>query len=379
MNKKTLEVKTKLVDNLINSYQKRHLFKYNTPMTMTFLITNRCNLSCKHCFNNKICDDNKELTLDEYEKLSKSMTFFASALFCGGEPFIRQDFSEIVSLFRKNCNLQYSSTTTNGQLINSILSQTQSICESDKEKRFVLNFSLDGFENEHDNIRGKNTYKNCIETIKECIKLKSKYSNLQIGIVSTMNTINEECLSEFFDYINHKINPDVISLLLTRQSPRDGEYLKHIKPENYTKAKEKLNSLFIKGKNGDLNSPLSYIPLSFYDFISQTLKNGKRSFYCYAGQHGGYIDYDGYVNTCEIIGDINNTSHPMHIGNLRDYDMDFLKLWNSEQAYMVRNKVNRHECCENCTHETEGLLPSIYFEPNSYTYKERMRKIVKNI
>ena len=52
--------------------------------------------------------------------------------------------------------------------------------------------------------------------------------------------------------------------------------------------------------------------------------------------------------------------------------MDFLKLWNSESAMKVRQMVNRHECCKECTHETEGILPSIYFEPNSIFYKERI-------
>ena len=61
------------------------------------------------------------------------------------------------------------------------------------------------------------------------------------------------------------------------------------------------------------------------------------------------------------------------MGNLREYDMDFLKLWNSKQAMEVRQKVNRHKCCTCCTHETEGILPSIYFEPNSMFYKERMK------
>ena len=58
--------------------------------------------------------------------------------------------------------------------------------------------------------------------------------------------------------------------------------------------------------------------------------------------------------------------------NLREHDMDFLKLWNSESAMKVRQMVNRHECCKECTHETEGILPSIYFEPNSIFYKERI-------
>jgi hypothetical protein len=54
------------------------------------------------------------------------------------------------------------------------------------------------------------------------------------------------------------------------------------------------------------------------------------------------------------------------MGNLRDFDMNFLKLWNSKQAMEVKQLINRHEICKSCTHETEGILPSIYFEPNFF-------------
>ena len=103
-----------------------------------------------------------------------------------------------------------------------------------------------------------------------------------------------------------------------------------------------------------------------------------REFYCYAGTHGAYIDYNGDVNACEILGDYNCTSHPFLMGNLKDYNMNFINLWNSEQAQIVRNTINRNKCCEKCTHETEGILPSIYFEPNAIFYKERIKKVIDN-
>lgn len=381
MNSELLMAEEKIMNNYINRYQRRNFFYYDTPMTISFLVTNRCNLRCQHCFNNKTVNkelrEEKELTLDDYEKLSKSLKFVASGLFCGGEPFIRTDLHKIVNIFKNNCNMQYSSTTTNGILQDSILDQTEKIVSQDKRKRFVLNFSIDGYEREHDITRGEGVYKKCIETILEVNKLKKKYKNLQTGIVTTMTTINEEIVADFFEYISEEVKPDVISLLKVRQSPRGGEYLKDINLDNYKKAKDKLIQLFVEGKNGNPNSPVGYYPLAFYDIIEKSIKHNLREFYCYAGIHGAYIDYNGFVNACEILGDRECSDNPVGMGNLRDYGMDFGKLWNSEEAQKARNYVNRHKCCENCTHETEGILPSIYFEPNSIIYQERMKKIVR--
>lgn len=372
----SLRIKSEMLQNMLHSYYKKHYFSYETPMTMTFLITNRCPLNCKHCFNNEFNEEGRELTLEEYEILTRKLGNISSALLCGGEPFVRNDFADIVNLLRKNCNLQYCSASTNGIFTDNILSQIEKIMLKYPNRRFVLNFSLDGFEEEHDLIRGKGVYRHCISTIKKCCLLRDKYSNFQIGIVSTMNTINESNLHVFFKYISEEIKPNVISLLLIRQCPRGGEQLKEIQKNNYDKAKDVLYELFKEGKNGDYNSPLSFFPFGFYESISKTLEKGKRNFYCYAGMHGAYIDYDGTVNVCEIMGDKRCSDNPINMGNLRDFEMDFKALWNSEKAMKVRTFVNYHDCCRTCTHETEGLLPSIYFEPNAHLYMAKMKGFI---
>ena len=377
---KKLYKEDRILKRFIRSYEMRHLHQDMTPLTFSFLVTNRCNLRCKHCFNEKTLKEwNKaeELTIDEYEKLASNLGFFESAFFGGGEPFIRPDFYEIVNIFRDKSKMQWASTTSNGQLTNSILTQLEKIVEHAPDKRFVANFSIDGFEKEHDLTRGQGTFKKSMETIKQVSKLRKKYPKLQLGIVSTMTTINEECFADLFRYMADEVQPNVISLLLVRQAPRADEQMKQVKIENYKKAQDILNELCIEHRNGDPNSPLAYMPLTFYDIISKTMKTGKREFYCYAGRHGAYVDYNGEVNACEVVADKNVSDKPLTMGNLRDYDMDFIKLWNSEQARLIRSQINRLPCCESCTHETEGLLPSMYFSPNSY--QERMKKIVREL
>ncbi|WP_018887689.1 radical SAM protein [Paenibacillus massiliensis] len=365
---------------VLNMYQSNHLFQDPTPMTVSFLVTDRCNLRCKHCFNHRTRNNQyekaqQELTLDEIEKMSSSMGFFSSALLCGGEPFLREDLYEIVNMFRVNNNTQWFSSSTNGQLTDKILYQMERISKPFPNKSYTMNFSFEGFEEENDAIRGRGAFKRSIETWKECRKLNKIHGNIKQNIVSTMNAVNQETLPEFFEWAFETLQPDRIMLLLIRQDPRGGAHLKDIKPENYERARLLLNRRIWEGTNGDCNSPLAYIPAAQYHYISKTLQTGKRSFMCYAGKHGAFIDYDGEVNVCEVMNDERCNSSALSLGNLRDYDMNFMELWNSPQAMQVKQAVNRHPVCEHCTHETEGILPSVYFEPNFFGIESMQREI----
>lgn len=364
----------------LGMYQESHLFMDATPMTVSFLVTDRCCLRCKHCFNHRTRKDDfekakNELTTDEIEKLSKSMGFFTTALICGGEPFLRDDLHEIVRMFRVNNNAQWFSSSTNGQLTDKVVTQMEHISKQFKNKSYTMNFSFEGFEDENDEIRGKGAFKKSVETWNECKKLNNVYGNITQNIVCTMNSINQKTLPRFFEWAIENMKPNRIMMLLIRQDPRGGTYLKEVTPENYERARYLLNRYTWEGRNGDSSSPLSYIPAAQYYYTSKSIKTGKRSFMCYAGKHGAFIDYDGEVNVCEVMNDRNCTAEPLSMGNLRDFDMDFLKLWNSKRAMEIKQLVNRHSVCENCTHETEGFLPSVYFEPNFFGVESMQREI----
>lgn len=71
-----------------------------------FEITPRCNLACAYCYNVWKTDGElypRELSLDEIEKLADSIQAAhpVSVTLTGGEPLLRDDLREIVSMFRK--------------------------------------------------------------------------------------------------------------------------------------------------------------------------------------------------------------------------------------------------------------------------------------
>ncbi|MDP8235291.1 MAG: hypothetical protein P9M08_06945, partial [Candidatus Erginobacter occultus] len=73
-----------------------------SPIYLVFFITEKCNADCKHCLLGGIHPGTDELTIDEIEKVSRSMDDFLFLLPTGGEPFLRKDLPEIVRIFHRN-------------------------------------------------------------------------------------------------------------------------------------------------------------------------------------------------------------------------------------------------------------------------------------
>lgn len=356
-------MKTELLSNRYNRiiknaelYEKLYCHNH-TPLVMSILVTNRCTLRCKHCFNHlnseitskQICLE--ELSLTEYEKISLSMGTFMKALFSGGEPFVREDLKDIVLLFARNNNLSHISITTNGQDEESIFRQTEYILSKlPYNVQLSLGFSIEGFEEVHDCIRGKGTYNKSLSSWKKCNELRKRYENFEMYICSTMNSLNESSLSDFFRWGIDNLCPNAVALLKVRQNPRDGEYLKKISLKNYCEARRIIEEAIDMGRLGDINMPQTYANIQICDYVIETMKTGQRAFECFAGKYGGFINPNGDVGACEVLNPY---------GNLRDYNYNFLELWDRFIGSTCKNSL-----CDSCTHETEGIIPSMYFGKN---------------
>jgi radical SAM protein with 4Fe4S-binding SPASM domain len=249
-------------------------------------------------------------------------------------------------------------------LINKITNSVQKIVEDDN-KFFNLNFSFEGPQEINDSIRGKGTFDRAIKSYKECAKIREHNPNLKLGITTTMCSINQDHISSFFKWAYKELKPDQINCLMIRQDPRGGKELKDVDWNNYQEVRDLLKTIRYK-INPDKNN-IFYHQLSYMnDLVYDTHEKMEKQFTCHAGTQGAFIDYDGSVNVCEVFCDkeLNDNHHNLSIGNLRDHDMDFFELWNSEKADQIRSQVNKSEMCKLCTHETEGLIPSLFIAPN---------------
>jgi len=86
-----------------------------TPIYVQFAVTKRCNLGCKMCGIVKTWRRERELDLDEIERVAEVLEKLGTGVvvLTGGEPFLREDLPEIVKIFYKrglNTRLQTNGT-----------------------------------------------------------------------------------------------------------------------------------------------------------------------------------------------------------------------------------------------------------------------------
>jgi MoaA/NifB/PqqE/SkfB family radical SAM enzyme len=88
------------------------------------------------------------------------------------------------------------------------------------------------------------------------------------------------------------------------------------------------------------------------DIISRTVKTNEYQLPCYAANLSAVIYAGGDVYPCEILEE--------NLGNLRDVDYDFKKIWFSERTEQVRRDIREGKCF--CTFEN-FLTNSVLFTP----------------
>jgi len=88
---------------------------------------------------------------------------------------------------------------------------------------------------------------------------------------------------------------------------------------------------------------------------------------CYAGNLSGVMYPEGDVYPCEILGDEHK------IGNIRDFDLNFKKLWLSHKAKKEVKFIRKSKCY--CTHECFNIV-NILFNPKFYPKIIKTSKLI---
>ncbi len=133
------------------------------PVNVTWEITLKCNLQCVHCLSSSGAPAENELTTRECFSLIDQLTALKvfQVNIGGGEPFIRDDFLDILRYSHEKGLV--TCVSTNGMLVDDKLAMELSAL-----KMLYLQVSLDGFTAEvNDMVRGKGTYKKIMQAI-EC-------------------------------------------------------------------------------------------------------------------------------------------------------------------------------------------------------------------
>jgi MoaA/NifB/PqqE/SkfB family radical SAM enzyme len=158
------------------------------PLNLTVSVTNSCNSRCSTCrIHTK---DTPEMTLDEYDRVFRSLgksPYWVTI--SGGEPFLRKDISEILRKVVDYCRPRIITLATNGILTDRIVNEIDKIAGNSPRLRLIVNVSIDGIGDEHDQIRNvKDGYRKAVETFHGLKQLNAP--NLAVGIHTVISNFN---------------------------------------------------------------------------------------------------------------------------------------------------------------------------------------------
>ena len=321
------------------------------PLTLTFSITSACQSLCKSCNiglvyrkNPRIAKD--DLTIEEIEKMFKSIGHVYYFNISGGEPFLRQNIAQIVSLACEYLKPNVIHIPTNALTPKLIEKKTREILEVIKNKShevpLTIKPSYDGIGDQHDFIRGVNgNYEKLMETLELLIKLKKEYKNLYIGLGTVISKYNVDSIKKIVDNVYTLPLDTYISEVAENRTemfnikeditPTPEKYEKAVK---YFAKKVKEN---IKRRKG-LSKKTEAFRLVYYDLAIRILKEKRQVIPCYGGVSNVHINAKGEVWPCCTLG----YSKPM--GDIRKENYNFTKIWHSKKAYEVRNYIQDGKC-----------------------------------
>lgn len=310
---------------------------------LIFFVTNRCNAKCKHCFYWENLNKKDELSLEEIEEISKKLGTVQVLLLSGGEPLLRDDIFEIISIFIRNNNTKVVSIPTNALLPSHIAKVTERLALNFPEITFSINPSIDELFEKNDEIRGiKGAFEKSISTLHEIEKLRKKYTNIELVVNTTVSDFNYGEIDKMIEYFKG-FDITYHNFELLRGSPKEKNMilppLEEIK-KIHSKALRARNFYIDKGKSG-LIEKISVLGITKY---SQTIKenvldSGGLPFVCSAGKNIIVLDPNGDVKLCELLPSV---------GNLKEHNYDIEQLLNSKTARQMSETVKKCKCTHIC-------------------------------
>jgi MoaA/NifB/PqqE/SkfB family radical SAM enzyme len=347
---------------ILKRYAQMAMGRPFAPILLNVLITSVCDMRCVHCFFTEELDDKArkklQMTTGNVVRISETLGANLGVLIiAGGEPFTRKDLPEIAKAFYTNNKLDAIVLMSNGQIQQRILPDVARILEECPKLNVTVALGIDGLKEDHESIRQKpGSWDTAIDTARKLQSIKKEFPRLDIQTCTCFMNSNQDRIFEWYDFLKHDLKPDKVNINFIRPpSARPKELI--IDKMRYDKLSHMISDdsrhAAIKNNySGDAGFFKAAIDVYMHELIAKTAMDGRPHLQCWAGSAGAVIYDEGTVSSCEILDGV---------GNLRDYDWDFSKLWYSPAMEARRDKV-AGGCF--CTHESNCYYPSLPFNPD---------------
>lgn len=338
------------------------VFRKHRPIHLTLFLTKRCNARCQHCFyinQDESPSKSNEMSLEEYEKLSRSMGSLIWLAFSGGEIFLRDDLPEISSAFYRNNKPSIMLYPTNGLLPDKTLSVMEKVLARCPESIITVKLSIDAVGKMHDQMRGKaGAFDLVLETHQRLKGLLGKYRNFELGVNTLISADNQDNMDEVIDFVREMDGIRTHTISLVRGDVSQG--LKDVDPALYEAAIKRLEGDFHSGKSPVYSFRGAKLKAA-QDLIQRRIihrvMSGKgRQLPCYAGRLNLVVTEGADIYPCEEFKD------SFKMGNLRDAWGDKKGLKDILASGHAKKIIKRIGDTCFCTHECY-IMTNILFNP----------------
>jgi MoaA/NifB/PqqE/SkfB family radical SAM enzyme len=194
---------------------KTILFKQKKPILGTIILTDKCNLSCKHCSVNNITG-----VIHSYKKVKGEMKILYDLgvrilFFCGGETFLWEDSGKTLR------DLVVEAKAMGFLIVNTVTNGTYPL---DLPEADLILLSLDGDKEKHNEVRG-DTYDLIMKNIANASKDNICFY-MAINQIN-QNTIKDVCYAaketknvRAVSFNFHTPYPDTHHLMLSKEEKR---------------------------------------------------------------------------------------------------------------------------------------------------------------
>jgi len=285
------------------------------PLGVEIEITTSCNLCCRHCFQEHYAIDMPtEKAISIINQLADHQVCEISLI--GGEPFRHEGLMDILECCQSRdmaINL-----VTNGTLIDEAIVEKLTAIS-----RLVVIVSLDGMQEVHDYIRGRNVFKKVDLVLKQ---LSAR--DFAVEVICTLNSVNLPIYREVIEYCENLGIPCNFNLF----KPFMPEHEELI-PDPNIFFETVVDLLRLRRDKG------YKIGLSNAAIVTELLGLSPRN-ECRATRSGMVIDVNGRMITCPSLAAAGYYKN----GELPFFDDNFMETWRDHEAFVRFRRNGLREC-----------------------------------
>ncbi len=251
---------------------------------------------------------------------------------------MRDIYTILKNIIENDDELYVVHMTTNGFTTQHIIHQVKNILTL-KIPRFALTVSIDGFEEDHDEVRGiKDSIVHWFATFREQQKLEIPHFNAFISYTSSPHNIGK--IELFIQKMQEKygIDPKYIHMNLYHTSDHFFKNTDQKKSEEYNNKVLAEIAAYRKYKKGN-DFQVNFLEHKYAKYVEDFVKTGKSPMGCKALSSSCFLDPFGNVYPC--------IAWAKKVANVRDFDFDMKKLWD-DPIVKETQKNAEHLHCPNC-------------------------------